>query len=167
MIAREAYSYRGDPEIAPFPDDAPVVIYDGVCVLCSVWVRMVLKRDGAARFLAAQSPLGRALFRHYGVEATESAGGAAEDFETWLLLEDGRAYEKAEGVARMLRRWGGGWALLGRAILAAPGGLRGWLYPAWRATATGSLAAASAACCRRRRSGRGLSPGSDGCAVRL
>ena len=120
MIIREAYSYRADPSVPQFPDDAPLVVYDGVCVLCSGWVGFVLKRDPDVRFVAAQSHLAQALFRHYGLDA--------EDFETWILLENGCAHVKAEGIARMLRRWGGLWATFGWLVAATPRRLRDWLY---------------------------------------
>ena len=49
-----------DPPI--WPDDG-IILYDGVCVLCSGWVRFVVRRDVARRFrfTPIQSPYGRAL----------------------------------------------------------------------------------------------------------
>ena len=120
MIVREAYSYRNDPSVPHFPDGAPIVVYDGVCVLCSGWVGFLLKRDPDVCFAAAQSHLAQALFRHYGLDP--------EEFETWILLEHGRAHVKAEGIARMLSRWGGVWAALGWLVMATPRRLRNWLY---------------------------------------
>lgn len=120
MIAREAYSYRNDPAVPAFPDEAPIVVYDGVCMLCSGWVKFLLKHDPEVQFVAAQSHLAQALFRHYGLDA--------EDFETWILLEHGGPHVKAEGMARMLSRWGGGWAVLGWLVTATPRRLRDWLY---------------------------------------
>ena len=50
-----------------WPDD-DVILYDGVCVFCSRWIRFVVARDTAARFrfTAIQSPLRHsgAGFRH-------------------------------------------------------------------------------------------------------
>ena len=57
------YSYRGDASVPPFPDDKPVIIFDGYCALCSGSASFVLRHDaeGACRLLPAQSPLGLAL----------------------------------------------------------------------------------------------------------
>ena len=38
------YSYRADPSVSQFDDSAPIVIFDGMCVLCSDWRAM---DDGA------------------------------------------------------------------------------------------------------------------------
>ena len=58
-----AYSYRADPAVPDFPDDRPIIVFDGYCALCSGWARFVLRHDRRERYrlLAAQSPLGRAL----------------------------------------------------------------------------------------------------------
>ena len=67
---REAYSYRADAGVPEFADDKPLIVFDGECVFCSAWVQFVLRHDKAERyrFLAAQSPLGEALYRHYRLD---------------------------------------------------------------------------------------------------
>ena len=67
----------------------------------------------------AQSPLGQALFRHYGLDT--------EAFETNLVLIDGRAYAKLDSVADVCRRLGGRWRLLA-ALRLLPRPLADWLY---------------------------------------
>ncbi|SEH45259.1 Protein of unknown function, DUF393 [Rhizobium tibeticum] len=91
-----AYSYRSDVAVPTFADDKPLIVFDGACVFCSAWVQFVLRHDKAKRyrFLAAQSPLGEALYRHY--ELNE------RDYETNILIEDGSAYFKSRGTIRML-----------------------------------------------------------------
>ena len=86
-----------------FPDDKALVVFDGVCVLCSGFARFILKRDRglAFRLTTAQSPLGQALFRHYGLDT--------ETFETNLVLADGRAHAKLDTVALVGERLGGVW----------------------------------------------------------
>jgi predicted DCC family thiol-disulfide oxidoreductase YuxK len=63
------YSWRGDPSVPAFADDRPVLIFDGHCVLCSSFARFILRHDRERRFrlLAAQTPLGTALYRHLGL----------------------------------------------------------------------------------------------------
>jgi predicted DCC family thiol-disulfide oxidoreductase YuxK len=115
------YSYRADPAVPPFPDDKALVVFDGVCVLCSRFVQLILKHDRgfAFRLTTAQSPLGQALFRHYGLDT--------ETFQTNLVLIDGRAYGKLDTVAAVASRLGGGWRLLA-ALRALPGPIGDWLY---------------------------------------
>ena len=83
-----------------FADDKPIIIFDGKCVLCSRWARFVLRHDRRRRFrlLAAQTPLGAALYEHYGLDPIS--------YETNILLEDGRAWLKSEGTIRMFERLG-------------------------------------------------------------
>ncbi len=97
------YSYRADPLLAHLPNGKPIIVFDGVCVLCTGFARFVVARDPEARFrlTAAQSATGQALFRHYGLDTA--------DFETNLLVLDGRAYAKLDTVKRILPRLGGLW----------------------------------------------------------
>lgn len=54
----------------PAPDEADgLILFDGVCVFCSRWVRFVLwlDRERRFRFLPIQSPAGRALAARHGI----------------------------------------------------------------------------------------------------
>ena len=105
---------------APSPNRA-VIIFDGHCVLCSSFARFILRHDRTRRFrlLAAQTPLGAALYRHLGLRPT--------DYETNILLEDGQAWLKSEGSIRIFERLGFPWSLMasGRVL---PRVLRDRLY---------------------------------------
>lgn len=52
-----------------WPDD-DVILYDGVCIFCSRWVRFVAKRDVAKRFrfTPIQSPYGTRLARFFDID---------------------------------------------------------------------------------------------------
>jgi predicted DCC family thiol-disulfide oxidoreductase YuxK len=115
------YSYRADPAVLPFPDDKVLVVFDGVCVLCSGFARFILERDKdfAFRLTMAQSLLGQALYRHYGLDTRE--------FESNLVLVDGRAYAKLDTVALVGGRLGGPWRALSLLRLI-PHSLADWLY---------------------------------------
>ena len=67
QMTSPAFSYRDDPAVPAFPDDRPLIVFDGVCVLCSASARFVLRHDEAGRFrlTAAQSSVGQALYRHH------------------------------------------------------------------------------------------------------
>ena len=101
-----AYSYRSDPAVPSFPDDQPILIFDGNCVLCSSFVQFILRTDRERRFrlLAAQTPIGASLYRHFGLNPT--------DYETNILLEDGRVWLKSEGSLRIFEELGFPWSLL-------------------------------------------------------
>ncbi len=67
------YSYRDDPAVPAFDDSSPIVIFDGLCVLCSSGVAWMMRRDpsGNSRFAVIQDPVPRALYRHYGLDAED------------------------------------------------------------------------------------------------
>lgn len=101
---REAYSYRSDPAVPQFPDERPIIVFDGYCALCSGWANFVLRHDrlGKFRLLPAQSPLGRAIYVHYGLHP--------DDYETNILIENGQAWFKSEGSIRMGEGLGAPWS---------------------------------------------------------
>ena len=102
-----AYSYRDDPAVPSFDDSHPIVVFDGLCVLCSGGVQWMLDRDpdGASRFAVIQDPLPHALYRHYGLDA--------EAFDTFMVLADGQPYTKWRGVLAAARTMPQPWSALG------------------------------------------------------
>jgi predicted DCC family thiol-disulfide oxidoreductase YuxK len=104
-MRREAWSYRADPAVPTFPDDKPIIVFDGECVFCSAWARLVLRVDrrGVFRLLPAQAPLGVALYAHYGLDPTH--------YETNVLIENGLARFKSDGSIRMAQLLGFPWSL--------------------------------------------------------
>jgi predicted DCC family thiol-disulfide oxidoreductase YuxK len=79
-------------------DDLPdrIILFDGVCVLCSRWVAFVIRHDRTARyrFVAIQTPLGGRLAARYGVNADYP--------ETNVVVVGGRAYFKLESALAVL-----------------------------------------------------------------
>ena len=119
--SRPAFSYRSDPSVPAFRDDKPIIIFDGHCVLCSWWAQFVIRHDapGRYRLLPAQTPLGHALYVHYGLDPL--------DYETNILIEDGIAYFKMEGSLRMFKGLGTPWSAV-TVLRVLPRGLRDRLY---------------------------------------
>lgn len=113
------HSYRQDGSVPPFPDDKPLFVFDGVCVLCSSGAAWLMRHDKHRRFryTSAQSPLGQSLYRHYG---------AALD-ETYLLLDCGRVFGKSDGYLRMAGILGG-WGSVARVFRLIPRSIRDGLY---------------------------------------
>jgi predicted DCC family thiol-disulfide oxidoreductase YuxK len=118
---RAAYSYRADPAVPKFPDDRPIIVFDGYCALCSGWVSFILRHDRHAtyRLLPAQSPIGHALYVHYGLDP--------QDYETYILLQNGVACFKSEATIAMTQGLGFPWSLAG-ALRVAPRSWRDRLY---------------------------------------
>ena len=118
---RAAFSYRHDPRVPKFPDDRPIIVFDEHCVLCSGWANFVLHHDRSCKFrlLAAQSPLGRALYIHWGLNPN--------DYQTNILLADGIAWFKSEGSIRMVESLGLPWSLAAM-FRIMPLSVRDWLY---------------------------------------
>ncbi|MEZ5960937.1 MAG: DCC1-like thiol-disulfide oxidoreductase family protein [Hyphomonadaceae bacterium] len=100
--------------------DQDLIVFDGDCVLCSYWARFVHERDIAQRFkfVAIQSPFGRALAARFGVDADAP--------QTNLAAIDGRAYFKSDAAIEILGVLPGWrWARVARFV---PRTIRNWLY---------------------------------------
>lgn len=115
------YSYRGDKAVPDFPDDKPLLVFDGYCGLCSRSMKFILRQDktGAFRFVPAQSALGTAIYRHYGL--------TTGDYETVILLADGQLYTASDAALGVLDRLPAPWPGLKLARLV-PRGLRNCVY---------------------------------------
>lgn len=99
----------------------PTVLFDGDCVLCSGFVDFILERERAAiiRFCAVQSEAGQVVLEHFRLPLT--------DWESNLLIEDGRAYFKSDAYFRILRflRRPWPWLACGRIV---PRIISDWVY---------------------------------------
>lgn len=101
--------------------EPPVIVFDGVCVLCSRWVDFILRHDHAGRFrlAAMQDACGRTLLHAHGL---------SPDPFSFLLVEDGHGYTDTAAIARVLGGLGGVWRVLGAMLLAMPAICRNPLY---------------------------------------
>ena len=121
-MQRAPYEYRADLAVPSFADDRPVIVFDGKCELCSSFAQFILRKDRHARFrlLAAQSELGSALYRHLGLDPVS--------YETYVLLQDGKAYFRSEASIRIVDGLGGAWSLFATLARLVPASLRDALY---------------------------------------
>jgi predicted DCC family thiol-disulfide oxidoreductase YuxK len=121
-VQRLPYEYRTDPAVPRFADDHAIIVFDGRCVLCSSFAQFILKEDRHARFrlLAAQSDLGSALYRHFGLDPV--------NYDTYVLLQDGKAFFRSEASMRILEGLGGAWSLLAKTARLVPAPLRDSFY---------------------------------------
>ncbi len=121
LAARPDHSWRRDPQVPAFADQRPLIVFDGVCVLCSGFARFVAARDLERRFqfTAAQSPLGQGLYRHFDLDTV--------NYETNLLVADGRVFAKMAAFGGIMARLGQPWRLAA-AIDRLPGAHADGLY---------------------------------------
>ncbi|WP_434221337.1 thiol-disulfide oxidoreductase DCC family protein [Mesorhizobium opportunistum] len=98
-----------------------LIVFDGVCVLCSGSVRMVVRLDRKSRFrfATAQSPFGEALFRKHGLRT--------DAYETNLVLVDGAVFTRLDSFVAVMAELGWPWRAA-KALLLLPRPLRDWLY---------------------------------------
>lgn len=99
----------------------PVIVFDGVCVLCNGWVRFLLKHDrvGRYRFAAMQSDAGRALLAMHGLDP--------DDPDSFLLVDGARSWTDSDAIRRVLTGLGGVWRLAA-VIAVVPRFVRDPLY---------------------------------------
>jgi len=112
-------------DFAVSPDAGAVIVFDGVCALCSRWVRFLLRFDqrGRYRFAAMQGAQGRALLQQHGLDP--------DDPLSFLLVEQGRAWSDTDAIVRVLAGLGGVWKLA-HVLWVVP---RAWRDRAYRALA--------------------------------
>ena len=94
-MARPHRDWRPQP-IEGVPD--ALILFDGVCLFCSSWVRFVIERDpmGRFRFSPVQSRYGSVLATRLGI--------SVEEPETNAVVFGGRAYFKSDAALEVLSR---------------------------------------------------------------
>ena len=89
--------------LEPTASGESVIVFDGVCNLCSRWVRFLLPRDrkGVFRFAAMQTEAGQRLLRQHGLDPLDPV--------SFLFLDGGRAFTDSTAILRVLIRLGWPW----------------------------------------------------------
>lgn len=102
-------------------NNKPVILFDGVCNLCNGSVQFVIKHDKAARysFASLQSETGRELLQQYHLPLT--------DFNSFVLIKDGRAFTKSS-AALMVAKDLTGWVQLLYGFIIVPVFIRDAVY---------------------------------------
>ena len=82
-----------------------IVLFDGVCNLCNNSVQFIIKHDKKKqfRFASLQGNYGQAFLKKYNLPA--------DNFNSFILLEDNKIYTHSTGALRMLKHLGSGWRL--------------------------------------------------------
>lgn len=98
-----------------------LILFDGVCNLCNAAVTFIIKRDNNQyfQFASLQSKTGQAILRQLG--------RSTDQFDSFVLWENGRFYDQSTAALRVARQLSGGWPLLYSFILL-PKGFRDTIY---------------------------------------
>jgi predicted DCC family thiol-disulfide oxidoreductase YuxK len=97
------------------------ILFDGVCNLCNGFVRFVIARDPAERFVFASLQSDAAARMLAGSPVAGRRG------ESLVLVERGRIFTRSTAALRIVRALGFPWALAFGFILV-PAPLRDWVY---------------------------------------
>ncbi|NVO54781.1 DUF393 domain-containing protein [Rhodobacteraceae bacterium B1Z28] len=87
-------------------DGRNLIVFDGECVLCSNFFQFMLRRDRTRQFqfATAQSPLGQGLYHELGLPT--------QNFQTNLVIVEGKVYQRLDAFAAAMRRLPGMWPVL-------------------------------------------------------
>ncbi len=112
---------RLDPTAHEWATQERLILFDGVCNWCNAWVTFTRTRDphGKFKFGTLQSEPAQQILKDLRLPS--------DDFETFLLLEQGRVFTKSTAALRILRQLSGLWPLFYLGIVI-PRPLRDAIY---------------------------------------
>lgn len=99
-----------------------IVVFDGVCVLCSKWVNFLIlrDRDRCFSFAAMQSDAGRDLLARADLDP--------DDPSSFILVQGDEIYRQTDAIAAVLNKLHGPWPAAASVMLLSPRLVRDWLY---------------------------------------
>ena len=103
-------------------DQTITVVFDTDCILCSHWVRFLLRHEAKERlrFASSRKPVGRELARRFGLEP--------EHLDlTYLVVHDDKAFTKSDASLVLLGELKAPWSWL-RVLHLIPRFLRDAVY---------------------------------------
>lgn len=102
-------------------DEHPVVLFDGVCNVCSASVRFIHARDPSQQIKVAplQSETAKHLLERFGLRT--------DDFDTIVLVEGDRYYTRSTAALRIAKRLNALWPAL-YAFIIVPRFIRDAVY---------------------------------------
>ena len=81
--------------MSKWPDD-DVILYDGVCIFCSRWIRFIAARDSDKRFRFTQ------IQSAYGARLAQAFGIDPDDPDTNAVIHGGVVYFKSDAALTVL-----------------------------------------------------------------
>jgi len=99
-----------------------IILFDGVCRLCSGWVFFVIHRDpkGQFKFASVQSPEGQALLRWLDLPT--------ETYDTMVYIHCGQSYYRSTAFLKIVPAFGWQWRWFAKVAWLVPLPIRDWLY---------------------------------------
>ena len=98
-----------------------ILLFDGVCNLCSRLVNFIIKRDKKAKFLflSLQSAGGQSLLKKIGLPT--------DDFDSVVYIRSDKYFLKSSAILHILKEMGGIWKLFFIFIIV-PNFIRDFIY---------------------------------------
>jgi predicted DCC family thiol-disulfide oxidoreductase YuxK len=106
-------------DVTQFPEN--LVLFDGVCNLCTASVQFIIRHDRAAIFYFAplQSEIGREICQSQGLDPV--------DVQTFVLISRGRMLVRSDAAIEAISRFGGAWKFV-TIFRLIPRVVRDWIY---------------------------------------
>jgi len=99
----------------------PVILFDGVCNLCSGAVQFIIKHDRKKlfRFASLQSKFGEEVMKHFDLPV--------DQYNSFILLEKEKIYTRSKGALKVAKKLNGLYFLL-YAFIIVPRFIRDAVY---------------------------------------
>lgn len=99
----------------------PVILFDGVCNLCSSVVQFIIKKDkrNTFRFASLQSDFGLSILQKFNLPA--------DTFNSFILYQGGKIFTKSTGALMVAKQLSGAWPLLS-VFIFVPAFIRNRVY---------------------------------------
>lgn len=101
--------------------DKPIILFDGVCNFCDATVNFIIRHDkkNVFKFAALQSAAGQRLLEQFNLPQ--------KNFESVILIDNAKAYQKTDALLRVFNRLSLWWKWL-QIFWIIPGFVRNGLY---------------------------------------
>ena len=98
-----------------------IVLFDGVCNLCTATVQFIIKRDphGYCKFASLQSPIGQQLLAAHGIDP--------QAIDSFVVLAQSSCWIRSDAALHVARHLTGWWPLL-TIFTLIPRPVRDWCY---------------------------------------
>jgi predicted DCC family thiol-disulfide oxidoreductase YuxK len=106
-------------DVTQFPDN--LVLFDGICNLCTASVQFIIRHDRAGIFYFAplQSDIGREICQSRGLDPAV--------VETFMLISGGIILMRSDAAIEVVSRFGGAWKFVA-VLRLIPRVARDWIY---------------------------------------
>lgn len=86
--------------------DHPIILFDGVCNFCNGAVNFIIKHDKKRifRYAPLQSEIGQQLLQQHGFSTA--------NLDSFVLIDNGKAYQKTTAALHLYPKLGGIWKLM-------------------------------------------------------